>query len=100
MVTMDKTLGTSPLSDASLHLKDQVFSLKWGMGSDRYMHWALLYNAEGSGYMQRLAPLEEENFRLAELVLEGWRRKGRVDRQEMQALYRKLDREEMWKCYK
>ena len=100
MVTMDKTLGTSPLSDASLHLKDQVFSLKWGMGSDRYMHWALLYNAEGSGYMQRLAPLEEENFRLAEPVLEGWRRKGRVDRQEMQALYRKLDREEMWKCYK
>ena len=50
--------------------------------------------------MQRLAPLEEENFRLAEPVLEDWRRKGRVDRQEMQALYRKLDREEMWKCYK
>ena len=98
MVTMDKTLGTSPLSDASLHLKDQVFSLKWGMDSDRYMHWALLYNAEGSGYMQRLAPLEEENFRLAEPVLEGWRRKGRVDRQEMQALYRKLDREEMPLC--
>ena len=100
MVTMDRLLGTSPLSAASLRLKDNVFSLKWGMGSNRYLHWSLLYNAEGSGYMQRLAPFEEENFRLTEPVLEGWRRKGRVDRQEMQMLYRKLDREEMWKYYK
>ena len=100
MVAMDKTLGTSPLSAASLRLKDRVFSLDWGMGSERYMHWSILYNAEGNGYMQRLAPVEEENFRLTEPVLEGWRRKGRVDRQEMQTLYRKLDREEMWKYYK
>ena len=100
MVTMDRSLGTSPLSAASLRLKDNVFSLKWGMGSNRYLHWSLLYNAEGNGYMQRLAPFEEENFRLTEPVLEGWRRKGRVDRQEMQTLYRKLDREEMWKYYK
>ena len=100
MVKMDRSLGTSPLSAASLCLKDNVFSLKWGMGSNRYLHWSLLYNAEGNGYMQRLAPFEEENFRLTEPVLEGWRCKGRVDRREMQTLYRKLDREEMWKCYK
>ena len=99
MVAMDQSLGTSRLSAASLRLKDNVFSLKWGMGSDRYLHWSLLYNAEGNGYMQRLAPLEKENFRLAEPVLEGWRRKGRPDRQEMQALYRRLDRAELWKCY-
>lgn len=90
MVCMDRKLGTSPLSYKSLQLKDKVFSLKVGMGSERYMHWALLYNAKGDGYMQRLAPVEEENFRLAESVLEQWRRKNKVDREEMKALYRRL----------
>ena len=99
MVVMDKALGTSPLSAASLRLKEQVFSLDWGMGSDRYMHWFLLYNAEGSGYMQLLAPVERENFRQTMPVLEGWRRKGRVDREEMQALYRRLDRPGLWEIY-
>ena len=99
MVMMDETLGTSPLSDASLRLKERVFSLDWGMGSDRYLHWSLLYNAEGRGYMQLLAPFEEENFRQAAFVLEGWRRKGCVDRQEMQALYRRLGKAEWWKIY-
>ena len=40
--------------------------------------------------MQRLAPVEEENFRQAESLLEQWRRKNKVEREEMQALYRKL----------
>lgn len=87
---MDNSLGTSPLSYESLQLKDKVFSLKVGMGSERYMHWALLYNEKGDGYMQRLAPVEEENFRQAESLLEQWRRKNKVEREEMQALYRKL----------
>lgn len=90
MVCMDNSLGTSPLSYESLQLKDKVFSLKVGMGSERYMHWALLYNEKGDGYMQRLAPVEEENFRQAESLLEQWRRKNKVEREEMQALYRKL----------
>ncbi|MBM6734713.1 hypothetical protein H7U35_05705 [Mediterranea massiliensis] len=100
MVCMDDGLGTSPLSYGSLSLKDRVFSLKWGMGSDRYLHWSLLYNAQGSGYMQQLAPYEAENFEQAERALESWRRQNRVDRQEMKALYRRLDNSSLWKQYK
>ena len=100
MVTRDEALGTSPLSAASLRLRERVFPADWGMGSDRYLHWSLLYNGRGDGYMQRLAPLEEEHFRLTEPVLEGWRRRGRPDRGERQALYRRLDRAALWDAYK
>lgn len=100
MVSLDTSLGTSPLSYWSLRLQERVFSLNAGMGSSRYMHWAALYNDEGQGYMQLLAPFEEDNFKLAEPVLEKWRRNNRTDRKEMQALYRQLDNPELWKMYR
>ena len=100
MVSLDTSLGTSPLSYWSLRLQERVFSLNAGMGSSRYMHWAALYNDERQGYMQLLAPFEEDNFKLAEPVLEKWRRNNRTDRKEMQALYRQLDNPELWKMYR
>lgn len=99
MVKMDASLGTSPLSYWSLRLEERVFRLHAGMGSGRYMHWATLYNEQGHGYMQLLAPVEDENFRLTGQVLEKWRRNNRVDRAEMQALYRRLDSPDLWKLY-
>ncbi len=100
MVTMDESLDTSPLSYESLHLKSHVFSYKAGMGTDRYLHWALLYNTEGSGYMQRLAPLEAEIFRLSESVLEKWRKENAVDKNDMQLLYSRLDDSGLWEMYR
>ncbi len=99
MVKMDASLGTSPLSYWSLRLEERVFCLHAGMGSGRYMHWATLYNGQGQGYMQLLAPVEDENFRLTGQVLEEWRRNNRVDREEMQALYHQLDNPALWKLY-
>lgn len=100
MVRLDTSLGTSPLSYWSLRLQERVFSLNAGMGSSRYMRWAALYNDEGQGYMQLLAPFEVDNFKLAEPVLEKWRINNRTDRKEMQALYRQLDNPSLWKMYK
>ncbi len=99
MVKMDASLGTSPLSYWSLRLEERIFCLRAGMGSSRYMHWATLYNEQGQGYMQLLAPVEEGNFRLAGQVLEKWRRNNRADRAEMQALYRRLDNADLWNLY-
>lgn len=100
MVKMDATLGTSPLSYWSLKLEERVFCLHAGMGSSRYMHWATLYNGQGQGYMQLLAPVEAENFKLTEPVLERWRKNNRIDRKEMQALYSRLDNPGLWKMYR
>ena len=100
MAKMDATLGTSPLSYWSLRLEERVFCLHAGMGSGRYMHWATLYNGQGQGYMQLLAPVEAENFKRTEPVLERWRENNRIDRKEMQALYRRLDNPGLWKMYR
>ena len=86
-VCMDKSLGTSPLSYESLRLKDEVFSLKWGMGSERYLHWALLYNEEGDGYMQRLAPVENRIKARGIALLEEWRKRGQRNKQDMSLFY-------------
>ena len=98
-VRKDSALGTSPLSYYSLRLKDKVFGLKWGMGSERYLHWALLYDEEGGGYMQRLAPLEERIGRQGVALLEKWRREGHRDKRDMRAFYDALAKDEAWHLF-
>ena len=98
-VRLDDTFGTSPLSYYSLRLKDKVFGLKWGMGSERYLHWALLYDEEGGGYMQRLAPLEERIGRQGVALLEKWRREGHRGKRDMRAFYDALAKDEVWHLF-
>lgn len=100
MVCKDEELGTSPLSYWSLRLKERVFCFKAGMGSDRYLRWAALYNDSESGYMQLLAPFESGVFDSTLPVLEKWRSRNAVDKKEMQDLYRRLDSPDLWKLYK
>ena len=83
--------NVSPLGNWSVMLAGKVFSYKQGMGSGRYMNWEKLCNAEKNGYMQLLAPVEEEVFRRTGPLLVEWRRKGDIDLKAMQALYRELD---------
>lgn len=94
VVRMDDTLGTAPLSYGSLRLKAKVFGLKWGMGSERYLHWALLYNRAGRGYMQLLAPVEERIRIQAETLLEKWRREGHRNGSDMRTFYESLVKDE------
>ena len=90
-VCLDAGLGTSPLSHASLHLADtQVFCYHQGMGTDRYLNWENLYNASGTGLMQRFAPCEREIFRLALSRLEAWRRAGKPDKDGVEGLYERV----------
>ena len=81
---------TAPLCRWSLTLADSVFSYRAGMGTDRYLHWEKLYNAAGTGYMQRLEAVENEVFAQALPLLERWRRAGTLSVEEMQAFYRRL----------
>lgn len=84
-VCYDAACHAAPLSDRSLRLADSVFSFRQGMGTDRYLHWSLLYR-----YMQRLAPVEEEIFRRTQSLLERWRKRGAIDEAEMRQLYQTL----------
>ena len=90
-VCYDTALGTSPLSYASLHLAaTQVFCYNQGMGSDRYLNWENLYNASGTGLMQRFAPYEQEIFGQTDRQLEIWRQAGKLDEDKVKELYGRI----------
>lgn len=87
----DEAKKVSPLGNWSVILAGDVFSYGQGMGSNRYMNWERLYNADKNGYMQLLAPVEDEVFRRTVPVLKEWRRKGEADVKAMRSLYNELD---------
>lgn len=91
LLARDDAKKVSPLGNWSVILANDVFSYTQGMGSNRYMNWEKLYNADKNGYMQLLVPVENEVFRRAEPVLEKWRKKGSIDINSMQSLYGELD---------
>lgn len=92
MVSLDKDCAAAPLSDWSLRLSDRVFCYKQGMGTNRYMNWERLYSPErGDGYMTLLAPVENEVFRRTMPLLDNWRKRGSINMQEMQTLYKELE---------
>lgn len=91
LLARDDVKKVAPLGDWSVTLAGDVFSYEQGMGSDRYMNWEKLYNADKNGYMQLLAPVENEVFQRTGAVLKEWRKKGCVDVKAMQLLYSGLD---------
>lgn len=91
LLVRDEAKKVSPLGNWSVMLAGDVFSYTQGMGSNRYMNWEKLHNTEKNGYMQLLAPVEEEVFRRSGPLLREWRRKGSIDLKAMQTLYRELD---------
>lgn len=91
LLVRDDAKKVSPLGNWSVVLAEDVYAYKQGMGSDRYMNWEKLYNAEKNGYMQLLAPVEEEVFKRTQPLLNEWYKKGSIDTKAMQVLYDDLD---------
>lgn len=61
--------------DLALSLKHKTFSLKRGNGS-RYMYFPLIYNSNGTGYLQVLKNSEESIYSLFKEPIERWRKDG------------------------
>lgn len=91
LLARDDAGKVSPLGNWSVVLAEDVYAYKQGMGSNRYMNWEKLFNAEKNGYMQLLAPVEEEVFKRTQPVLKEWYKKGSIDTKVMQVLYNDLD---------
>lgn len=91
MLTRDSATKFSPLCDKAVTLRDRVFSYTQGLGSDRYFNWELLYNDNKTGYMQRLAPVEEEIFNRTIPKITEWRMQGRLNQDQVSSLYSELD---------
>lgn len=91
LLARDDAKKVSPLGNWSVVLAEDVYAYKQGMGSNRYMNWEKLYNAEKNGYMQLLAPVEEEVFKRTQPLLNEWYKKGSIDAKAIQILYNDLD---------
>lgn len=63
LVQYDTTMQTAPLCYYASCLKDKIYAIHRGNGR-KYMHWNLLWNDEGTGYIQQLQPVETKVFRL------------------------------------
>jgi hypothetical protein len=74
----------SRMCDMALVLKERVFSVERGNG-EKYLNIKTLYNSNGTGYMQILAPIEENIFEKSAKEMEIWRRDG-VDEKKMRTL--------------
>ncbi len=55
--------------DLSLAVKSNIFPIKRGNGY-KYYNFSLIHNPQGTGYMQQLAPVEAQIFRLGNELIE------------------------------
>ena len=76
----------APLCQWAVALKHQSFGITRGNGS-RYFYWKGIYNDQGTGYMQRLGPVEEEIYRYFAPKIERWRNNGSIDLKELERAY-------------
>jgi hypothetical protein len=79
----------APVCDFALALKRRIFSLERGNGP-KYMYFRKIYNSEGTGYMQRLAPIEVQIFQSYREAITQWRKKG-IDLQELYRLNKSME---------
>lgn len=82
--------GHCPISDAAMKRRAEVFPIKRGSGP-HYLHFSVVYNTQGTGYMQMLAPVEAEIFKRFEAMQNGWYESGEVRISELKHFYRKAD---------
>ncbi len=78
------------LCDAALARRAKVFPLQRGSGKN-YFCFNAVYNAEGTGYLQRLAPIDANIFTTFNEALEKWYSDGSVDLFELGHLYNTVD---------
>lgn len=83
----------SPLCEEAVRLKHLVFPVKRGNGP-RYMHFSLLWNSQGTGFMQQLARLEEILFDKYGMLIETLEKEGltgkKLDKKRIKELYREI----------
>jgi hypothetical protein len=92
-------LNDSPVCNAALTLKKQVFPIRWGKyASKYYLNINALVNSKKTGITQKIRPYENDIFKITNRQLEKWRTDGGINTGEMDALYGKIN-EIVKECY-
>ena len=80
----------SPLCDAGMTLKRQLFPIIRGSGP-KYMNVAVLLNRENTGILQKLAPVENEIFRKTAQMVATMPVKGKQQKEMILEHYKWID---------
>ncbi|MDR1527890.1 MAG: hypothetical protein LBS46_09535 [Dysgonamonadaceae bacterium] len=78
------------MCDWALALKRNIFPITRGNGP-KYMNFNQIYNSDGTGYMQQLAPVEEKIFQSYRKMMEQWRKQG-IHLQQLEQLNADMER--------
>ena len=88
-LVISNKLGNSPICDAALELKKQVYPITRGNGNS-YMNLTALFNKDATGIYQKLRTIEDEIFSQTERRLSKWR-EGKIIVSEVKDYYNWLD---------
>ncbi|GHT13754.1 hypothetical protein FACS189426_19100 [Bacteroidia bacterium] len=75
----------SKISAMVAALKENLYDVQRGHGQE-YLHFSKVFNKEGSGYMQQLAPVEKAVFETVNPAIDKWRKEGHVNPEEIKSL--------------
>lgn len=78
------------MCNETLSRKSNVFSLKRGNGKN-YFHFSRLFNENGDGYMQVIAPLENGNFIATQEFMNEQYKNGKISVSGIENLYKKIE---------
>jgi hypothetical protein len=89
IVLYDKERNDSPICDAALNLKkNKIMNLRWGKSDHYYIDVNALANNEGTGIAQITKRYENEIYKRTYKLLEKWRKKGKVNKKDIQEMYK------------
>ena len=81
----------APLCNYALSLKEDCFAFKVGSHKDYYININALLNANSTGYMQQLEPLEQMITKRADELLNNWRSSS-INNAELKEYYDWVDK--------
>ncbi len=90
LLIADKS-GNAPLCKKAVALKSEVFPVKLGNGK-RYINISKVINKEGTGFIQKLKPLEYDILNKTNKYLKSWRAINHVPKEEVQNLHMWIDK--------
>lgn len=81
---------TSAMCNVALERRAKVFPILRGSGP-KYLKFSLLYNAESTGYMQRISEIEDAIFDGYETLRQQWLATGKFDKKALKKYYAETD---------
>ncbi len=91
VVTYNDTLKNSPICYYALELKKKAYCYTWGKSARHYLNVNALLNANGTGMMQQLKPLDNQLIKKGHQLLNSMRKNG-YDTKKIKAFYQNTDK--------